>query len=152
MYYFVCSEDFWHWAIFNWFSMNWIAIVVIEDEELCVTHAGWNGESSHLVCEDFSCGWIFCGCCVAVVSSFIVGIGCWPEIIICLLLIVGVIAAYVWFCFLFEGDFGFGGSLILATLIQVPFYHSYQLWWVFLKCFFWETWELYDKVFPESLL
>jgi len=51
-----------------------------------------------------------------VVSLFIVGVRCWPEIIICFLLIVGVIAAYVWFCFLFEGDFGFGGSLILATL------------------------------------
>jgi len=58
---------------------------------LCVTHAGWNGESSRLVCEDFSCGWIFCGCSIAVVSLFIVGVGCWPEIVICLLLIVSVL-------------------------------------------------------------
>jgi len=105
--------------------MNRIAVVVVEDEELCVTCAGWNGESSRLVCEDFSCGWVFCGCGVAVVGLFVVDIRCWPEIIVGLLFVVCAAIADGCFIFVFDGYFWFGGSLILATLIQVPFYHCY---------------------------
>ena len=42
--------------VWHWFGVYGVAIVVVEDEELSVSRAGWDNEAAGLVCEDLAGG------------------------------------------------------------------------------------------------
>jgi len=108
-----------------------VAVIIVEDEHLCIPGARWDDESAGLACEDFSHGCVFGACCKALVGAVILWVGCRPVVVV----------GGAWYCFLvritcvlcviiFEGYCWFGGPLVFSTLVKVAFDGGDGLWWV----------------------
>jgi len=73
-------ENFGCSLVFDWFGMYGVAVIIVEDEHLCMPGTQWDDESASLVSEDFTRGCVFCACCKALVDAVILWVRCGPVV------------------------------------------------------------------------